>query len=210
MLPGVRREEQCHMLPGVRREEQCHMLPGVRREEQCHMLPRVRKEEQCHMLPATSDVAADVADRTSETQSSVQNIGSGFQEVADHYHLKLNNGKIEDVVVKRLRTGQPLKAEARVLQELAGGAPLYGVTNKPPALVMEFCPGLTITKAVTELNIEDLKHVHYAAFIAIRDFHAAGFYNRSLHGDNVLINTTLPFKCHIIDVADAKKSSIKI
>ncbi|KAG7166991.1 putative Lipopolysaccharide kinase (Kdo/WaaP) family-containing protein 1 [Homarus americanus] len=89
----------------------------------------------------------------------------------------------------------------------AGGAPLlYGVTNKPSALVKEFCPGLTITKAVLELDREDLNHVHYAAFLAIQEFHAAGYCHRDLHSDNILVDTTtLPFKCHIIDVAEAKK-----
>ncbi|KAG7172448.1 Agglutinin receptor-like [Homarus americanus] len=128
--------------------------------------------------------------------------------IADHYHLILNNGKIRDVVVKRLRTGQPLTAEARILKKLAGagGAPLmYGVTNKPSALVMEFCPGLTITKAVLELDRKDLHHVHYAAFLAIRHFHRAGYYHKNLSSDNILVTTTLPFKCHIINVADAKK-----
>ncbi|KAG7156446.1 ribosomal protein S6 kinase alpha-2-like [Homarus americanus] len=142
-------------------------------------------------------------------ESCEEKIGGGLRGKTAHYHLTLNDGRTTEVVVKRLHTGYPATAEALILQELAGagGVPLlHGVTTKPPALVMQLCPGLTLVEALMGLNKEEKELVYSAALSAIHQFHDAGFYHRDLHGKNIIVDTsTSPVQCHIIDVGEAAK-----
>ncbi|KAG7162586.1 Casein kinase I isoform alpha-like 2 [Homarus americanus] len=136
-------------------------------------------------------------------------IGSGQCGVTHLGMLTLDDGRTTEVVVKMLHGGSPLTAEARTLQEVAGagGAPLlHGVATNPNALVMQYCPGVTLQAMLEEYDLQQCYDAYKATVEAVNCFHTAGFYHQDLHPGNIIINTSvLPYTSHLLDLGYTRR-----
>ncbi|KAG7173096.1 Casein kinase 1-like protein 4-like 2 [Homarus americanus] len=207
--------------PGIKRKATSSFLSSLNPKRM--KLEEDTKNLKSSVVPVTTTVSSSTSSSSPvPTTSDIPKIswdnlhyqkinGGGLHGTTDHYNFTRDNGDTTEVIVKKLRNGNALPHEARILHELAGagGAPLlFGVTTDPHALVMEFCPGITFTEALKQLDKKTCQQAYSSIVTAVQEFHKAGFNHLDLHDDNVLIDTsTAPFKCHIIDFGETQKLS---
>ncbi|XP_042214648.1 neural Wiskott-Aldrich syndrome protein-like [Homarus americanus] len=151
--------------------------------------PGIKRKATSSFLSSLNPKRMKLEEDTKNLKSSKIN-GGGLHGTTDHYNFTRDNGDTTEVIVKKLRNGNALPHEARILHELAGagGAPLlFGVTTDPHALVMEFCPGITFTEALKQLDKKTCQQAYSSIVTAVQEFHKAGFNHLDLHDDNASI-----------------------
>lgn len=121
-------------------------------------------------------------------------LSKGVYGTVDKGTLKLPGTPEFNVAIKCIHfgpVGQALDLEASTLKELAGagGTPvLYGMTDTPKAMVMEFIPGMLLHDYVLAHRAEDCTKILGLVKEKVQEIHNKGYIHNDLHPFNIILD----------------------